>query len=413
MRAFVVGFACAQLNCAPSNAPVAQGLEHGTHNASVGGSIPSGRISKPRFRYTETGVFVFLHARRIGVLSDFGLPVILRQKLNVSSPTERALCPVCGSTDSRPLQILRDRLWSRAGTFQMVRCARCSHGFLEVRPTREGMGVYYDGLYDVGGLSIEERLQRSLLARLLNWRRLHALGTRRKFQKGARHLDVGCGVSSLLQQLAARGFCVVGLDFEEAACQSQRAFCSGQCVELWRGTLDEASAQNGEVVDFGREQFASASMIHYLEHTFSPVEDARRVFDLLQPGGAIVVEVPALESFNRRVFRSFWLPYLPPQHLSIFSRRSLKRALEDAGFEGVRVRGASAPFIGFSSFLIWWTWTLGRKSRLPSGVQSVLWPLAILPGLFMLLGELASFWLLAKSGRADHLRATAVKRAKN
>ncbi len=290
----------------------------------------------------------------------------------------------------------------------MARCNRCSHGFLQLRPAIQNIGFYYDGLYDEGGLEIEERLQRSVLARLLNWRRLRALNARLRGQRG-RHLDVGCGVSSLLRQIAARGREVVGLDFDSAAISSQRAFCEGLNVGLWRGTLERASDERGEEVDFARQRFASASMIHYLEHTFSPVEDARRTFDLLEPGGAVVIEVPSIESFNRRFYRSFWLPYLPPQHLSLFSRASLKRALEDAGFRGVRVRGASAPFIGLSSFLIWWTWTFGRKSRVPKRLRPLLIPLALVLGFAVLVCDLSSFWWLAKTGRADHLRATAVK----
>lgn len=326
------------------------------------------------------------------------------------SPTECPPCPVCGADDARPLQTLRDRLWSRPGVFQMGQCRICSHGFLSVRPTREGMGAYYEGLYDeVGGLRVEEGLQRSVLARWLNWRRMRALDARRRFRPGARHLDVGCGVSSLLRQLAARGLAATGLDFEEAACQSQQSYCQGQNVHLWCGTLETPRDESGALVDPQSRPFASASMIHYLEHTFSPVEDLRLLSQWLEPGGALVVEVPALESLNRRLFRSYWLPYLPPQHISLFSRRSLRRALQDAGFVGVRVRGASAPFIALSSFAIWWTWTLGRKSSLPRPLQLLLWPLALLWGLTVLLSDLALFWPLAKSGHADHLRATAIK----
>ncbi len=324
-------------------------------------------------------------------------------------PPETAACPICQSRGWAPLQTLRDRLWSRPGTFEMVRCNSCSHGFLRLRPSVQNIGFYYDGLYDEGGLRIEERLQRSTLAQLLNWRRVRALDARLRGKSG-RHLDVGCGVSSLLRQIAQRGRAVVGLDFEDAACESQRAFCASLDVTLWRGTLEGALDERGAKVDFACEQFACASMIHYLEHTFSPVEDLRRVSDLLEPGGALVVEVPSIESWNRRVYGSFWLPYLPPQHLSLFSRASLKRALEEAGFSGVRVRGASAPLIGFSSFLIWWTWTFGRKSRLPKRLQPLFLPLALLLGLGVLAFDLSAFWWLAKSRRADHLRATAVKR---
>lgn len=291
----------------------------------------------------------------------------------------------------------------------MARCRVCSHGFLSIRPTLEGMGAYYEGLYDQGGLRIEEQLQRSLLAQLLNWRRLRALSARQNARSGARHLDVGCGVSSLLRQLAARGISVVGLDFEAAACQSQRAYCAGLKVQLWRGTLEGAYDEQGSAVAIPHERFTSASMIHYLEHTFTPLEDLIRVHELLEPGGALVVEVPSLESFHRRLFRSFWLPYLPPQHISLFSRSSLRRALKEAGFVGVRVRGASAPFVGLSSFAIWYTWKLGRKSALPRPLQILLWPLCLVWGVGVLLCDLATFWMLAKSGHADHLRATAVK----
>lgn len=326
----------------------------------------------------------------------------------IAPPTETAACPLCDGPASAPLARLHDAVWAKPGEFALVRCEKCGHGFLSPRPPRESIGFYYKDLYSSEeGIKTEENLQHSWIARRLNGRRLADLLTRRKPGVGDRHLDVGCGVGAFLLRVSRdTGATAVGVDFDPAAVASAERHGkeAGLPVEVHRGTLAEQAFAPGE--------FATASMIHFLEHSFDPRAELAATFRALCSGGAIVVEVPSFTALGRHVFGPFWLPYLAPQHVSLFSRETLRRALEEAGFTEVRLFDSWAPLVWTISFVLWYHRVLGGRSRFANNplvkVLSIFLAFTWLP--FLAICDVFVFsFPLAVLGRGDHIRATALK----
>ncbi len=319
---------------------------------------------------------------------------------------EIAACPLCGARDALPVARLHDAVWAKPGQFGLVRCTACSLAFLSPRPPRESIGFYYKDLYDGEGLVMEEKLQHSAIARALNRFRLRDLVSRRRPSVGDRHLDVGCGVGAFLLRVSRdTGATGVGVDFDPAAIEStlRHGRDAGLPIEAHRGTLDEQTFAPGE--------FATVSMIHFLEHSYDPRAELVLARDLLAPGGAIVVEVPSFRSVARRVFGAFWLPYLAPQHVTLFDRVSLKHALEESGFRDVRVGDSWAPFIWTTSFILWYHATLGGRSRFAENkavkMLSLFLAFTLLPTLAVV--DVLGSVVAARVGRGEHIRATAVK----
>jgi SAM-dependent methyltransferase len=87
---------------------------------------------------------------------------------------------------------------------------------------------------------------------------------------------------------------------------------------------------------------------HVLEHTYHPVELLVELRELLRPGGAIVIEVPALDAKVRLLFGRDWNGWYVPAHTMHFSRRSLARILEGAGLRADRIEAADMPMMGRS-----------------------------------------------------------------
>ena len=320
--------------------------------------------------------------------------------------TEKAACPLCGAADGEPLHALQDAVWARPGTFTFARCRDCEGGFLSERPPRDGIGFYYKDLYADGGLEVEVALQYGSIARFLNRLRLGALFRRRKPAPGERHLDVGCGTGAILLHLARlTGATAVGVDLDAnaVAIAAERAAKEGLPVEMRRGTLADQAFPAGH--------FATVSMIHFLEHSYDPAAELALAFAALEPGGAIVIEVPSFGSLARRVYRRWWFPHLAPQHLVTFSRRSLAKTLTAAGFTGVRVRDSFAPFIWIASFVLFWHNTLGGRSRhaksIPVRLLTLLTTVVVVPP-FLVVDLLLSV-VLPWLGLGDHTRATAMK----
>jgi glycosyltransferase involved in cell wall biosynthesis len=136
-------------------------------------------------------------------------------------------------------------------------------------------------------------------------------------------LEVGYGAGAMLEELAARGFGpVVGIDFSESAARLARRrlarFPAASRPRLARATLD--------ALDPVRSRFGSILAFEVLEH----VEDDRgflaQAFDLLAPGGRMLVSVPA----HQRRF-SAWDEMVG--HFRRYERAALRARFTEAGFQ--------------------------------------------------------------------------------
>ncbi|MGD2148948.1 MAG: hypothetical protein PVH41_19805, partial [Anaerolineae bacterium] len=56
---------------------------------------------------------------------------------------EQTDCPLCGSNGSTILYRLENRTSQTSPSFTLVRCSQCSLGYLNPRPTPDGMANYY------------------------------------------------------------------------------------------------------------------------------------------------------------------------------------------------------------------------------------------------------------------------------
>lgn len=89
------------------------------------------------------------------------------------------------------------------------------------------------------------------------------------------------------------------------------------------------------VLDLGREQFNVITMNHVIEHLHEPVATLRFCYQLLKPGGWLWIETPNLNSQDHARYRANWLHLDPPRHLVLFTRSSLQKALQEAGFRRI------------------------------------------------------------------------------
>jgi 2-polyprenyl-3-methyl-5-hydroxy-6-metoxy-1,4-benzoquinol methylase len=86
---------------------------------------------------------------------------------------------------------------------------------------------------------------------------------------------------------------------------------------------------------------------HVLEHVLDPIGCLRRAYQVLRPGGILVIEVPQELQWPITDRVMGWLhpalkPSLDPQttyHLTFFSKRGLKLAAERSGFVVERLVG--------------------------------------------------------------------------
>jgi SAM-dependent methyltransferase len=133
---------------------------------------------------------------------------------------------------------------------------------------------------------------------------------------GFQVLEVGCGTGDVLQQLeraCARGL-VTGMDIHAEALEFARQRTSCRVV------VGDANQP-----PFGAD-FALVGMFDVLEHLEDDAQVLKRTYDLLQPGGALLLTVPADPSL--------WSYFDEASgHVRRYDAVDLGGKLRDAGFE--------------------------------------------------------------------------------
>jgi 2-polyprenyl-3-methyl-5-hydroxy-6-metoxy-1,4-benzoquinol methylase len=251
----------------------------------------------------------------------------------VTGPAELQLvetdCALCGSSVADVCARGEDFEYGTASNeFTFVRCRECRHVYLNPRPRVEDLDVIYpSNYYSFLGTQnpvvakAQRKWESGKVALYREW-----IGDGHK-----RILDVGCGDGrflTLLRDFGDPGWEGVGLEFDARAI----AQCREQGFEAHAARVEDFAEDPAQ-----RGRFDAVVMLQLIEHVEDPALLCERVHQLLKPGGIFVIETPNLAGLDHRLFEGrHWGHYHFPRHWHLFSQASLRRMLEDRGFEVVR-----------------------------------------------------------------------------
>jgi ubiquinone/menaquinone biosynthesis C-methylase UbiE len=245
----------------------------------------------------------------------------------VKPSLERVPCPVCSTEPARLLSTVPDPLALDEEPFGLVRCAGCGLVYTQPRPDAASLGAYYRDVYSGRGGDQMHDAQTNQGLWYINEARWKVLAPHTQLGPEDRVLDVGCGYGAWLAFVYGRtGSELFGIDTDAGSIE--RNLCKDH------GTLGVGSLEEQEFPD---GHFAMVSMMHSLEHMPRPVQTLVELRRVLRPGGLLFLEVPNYASLLRSVLGRHWFPLLVPQHLQHFEVPTLRRALEEAGFEHILV----------------------------------------------------------------------------
>jgi 2-polyprenyl-3-methyl-5-hydroxy-6-metoxy-1,4-benzoquinol methylase len=161
------------------------------------------------------------------------------------------------------------------------------------------------------------------------------------YEGQGRLLDFGCGGGRYVAQMAAAGWKAEGIDMATAAIEAGRR--SG--LTIHQGTLPGAALP--------RDQYDLVTMWHVLEHVPSPLATLRAARQVIRPGGRLAVVCPLTDSLTARLFGGAWYGMDVPRHLTHFSRATLRRHLEAAGFAVEQATAIRRPTFIHRSLAQW------------------------------------------------------------
>jgi len=268
-------------------------------------------------------------------------------------------CFVCGSGGDTIYRDLDDVLFGAPGSWSVSRCrnARCGLLWLDPQPVEEDLGRAYANYYthtsQGGGSSLPRRAFRQVKAAVLRarlgyqgaapgfaWRLTAPLG--HLYPGGAEALaatamfvrapgressllDVGCGAGDFMAAMRGLGWQVTGVETDPRA------------VERARGRGLDARHTGLEQAGFDDASFDTVTMAHVIEHVHDPARLLAECRRILKPGGTLVILTPNSASWDHRHFGRDWRGLEPPRHIRIHNRSNLRRMLDTAGLEAVRV----------------------------------------------------------------------------
>ncbi len=218
------------------------------------------------------------------------------------------LCSLCRSAHAKTLV--------RAKRRTVVECLDCGLRALSPMPSLDELIVINDETVHpfFNAYLEDEDSYRSYFARKLD--------DLQRYKAAGRLLDVGCGAGLFLDAARERDYDVVGVDLSPVPVAYARDTLG---LEVAMGSLYDYHAANGA--------FDVVTIFQTIEHDPDPAMLSAELFRILAPGGMLMVTTPAADGFVARVMGKRWFGYRNVEHVSFFTRESLRYALEHAGFE--------------------------------------------------------------------------------
>jgi 2-polyprenyl-3-methyl-5-hydroxy-6-metoxy-1,4-benzoquinol methylase len=244
---------------------------------------------------------------------------------------EETACPLCGRDEAELRAESADPTPSMgvALRFAIVQCRHCGLTYTNPRPTERTIGRFYPGDYRPHA----PRGKRPIRLPSPFWSRLFGRPCperrgRLEWIGSGRLLDFGCGGGSYLRRMSELGWRVTGLDASAQAVEKVRDDLG---CDVHLGTLPHPDLPPGS--------FDVITMWQSLEHVHRPRHVLRAAFELLRPGGKLIVAVPNIDGLPAGWFSENWFGLDLPRHLTHFTPATLSKMLLASGFRLESMRG--------------------------------------------------------------------------
>lgn len=231
-----------------------------------------------------------------------------------------SLCPACSGRACKTRHVVRAE--------RVAVCSACGCWYRQPRPTADDLAKIYDKDY-YNSWGLEDNAQTVLATKRATFAPLlqaveSAIAP--SLQRPWRILDVGAATGLLLDLARQRGL--------EPYAVELNPFSAG----ILKNRFGDDRVFQGELTQcsFAPGFFHAITMTDVIEHVLDVPGTLQAAWRLLQPGGAILMTTPRIDSLSRWLMQGKWL-HFKAEHIQYFTARSIVQAATEAGFERVQV----------------------------------------------------------------------------
>lgn len=202
------------------------------------------------------------------------------------------------------------KLFYQIKNFKYFLCQKCQTLFLFPLPKEKIINDYYQNnfRYEAGFLAEKRIRQRAkIILKNLIWLN----------PNGKTLLDVGSGFGYFLEEAKKNNFKILGLE------PSKKLFSQNILNKnIKNNTFENYFKKNKRKFDF-------ITLIHVIEHLNNPKQIIQSAIKLLNGNGILYIETPNLNSHLFWTEKENYTFLTPPDHLWIFSKKSLETIIRD------------------------------------------------------------------------------------
>ena len=243
-------------------------------------------------------------------------------------PAEPMSCRVCGARVTEYFAEARDWEYRTSDEyFRYDRCTVCGSVMMNPPPVDRIGEIYPANYYSYApdpdregfGEKVKRRLDERLFRKVLAQLKGDDLSV----------LDVGGGTGRLLGVIR----------------NVSPRVAATHVIDLDANARDVAEA-SGHVFHHGpvehfecNSRFDLILLLNLIEHVADPLAVLSSMFNVLRPGGLMLVKTPNVDTIDMKLFRHRnWGGYHCPRHFVLFNREALRNVAQVCGFEVMRLR---------------------------------------------------------------------------
>ena len=257
-------------------------------------------------------------------------PGLVRRMAPVYPGIETICCNLCGADDTEllfklPVIPYHQGIFNR-DEWDIVRCRRCGLVYENPRSDAQARQYVYSFENEGDRRFVDDWFLDNADLNRATWQQV--LKVLAKYKPAGTLLDVGCGAGTFLEEARRTGYWVKG---QEVAPYFLRYCQETLGLEMYTGEL--------EVLNLPAGSLDVVTAFDVIEHH----PDPRRLLDefrrLVKPDGVVVISTHDIGNWFARRYGVHWRYLGAIAHLTYFTRQTLSRMLDQAGFKVVYMGG--------------------------------------------------------------------------